>query len=324
MTEQLIIDVNHYLKSSSLKNLGIIEELLKNINKAYHDNPYRKKDENHNYYDMWNEQCGINYPLFYLSSIYLYYYSINKNIDTFLFASRDCCHWVKIFKKMFINLNSHYFQASRNMLETATLLDNPHYNTYVKSLIKTDVNHTVYVDIHGTAKRAFDFFKEKFNEESPYCFLLSATLRSYAEFPEISRRQHEKGKLINLVFDARGSPIEMLNYDVIGTLQTYNETGSVRDKLEYSMKYLEPYHISMDYICHNTTDITKTLDKIPLNSRNDVMIEIHNLIRKIYRVIQDNKPCISEYIKHPCRHPKSKEIEKNYNSLLKSKKNKKK
>src|SRR5687768_16625104 len=36
---------------------------------------------------MWIEQCCINFPLLYLSSIYLYIYAKQKGCDTFLFAT---------------------------------------------------------------------------------------------------------------------------------------------------------------------------------------------------------------------------------------------
>ena len=45
-----------------------------------------------------------------------------------------------------------------------------------------------------------------------------------------------------LVFGADGSPIEMLNYDVIGTCNDYNKHGPVRSPLEYDMSKVEGYH----------------------------------------------------------------------------------
>jgi len=96
----LIDDVIHYLQASKLP---IWSELMKIIKKSSQVNPYliNGGEEANNYHLMWEEQCGINFPLLYVASLYLYYYAAEKNCDTFLFATRDCCHWFKVFKKLF-------------------------------------------------------------------------------------------------------------------------------------------------------------------------------------------------------------------------------
>lgn len=287
-TSELVNDVIHYL---SVDETDDIKTLISNIKKINKLNPYKSIPEKY----MWEEQCGINIPLLYISSIFLYIYSKQFDIDTYLFTTRDCSQWYKIFKSMYPDEHVIYFNSSRNMLDSARKKTNKYYDEYVKGCIKTSIQKTIFIDIHGTGKRIISYFKNQFND-TPYSFLLSSSYRKYADFPLITRTHYKNGKFINLIFDARGSPIEMLNYDVIGTLQTYKKTGPVRAKTEYSRKYLEPYHICVDYFCEqsNPIDLDNTYD----------LSKLHQIIRKIYRTIQDNKPAISMYIKHPAKHPK--------------------
>ena len=139
------------------------DPLLDIINAINEECPYNK--DNGYKYVMWNEQANINFPILYLASIYLYIYAKQKGCTTFLFATRDCSHWHKIFKKMFPHTNVHYFNCSRVMLEKATKNGNEDYNEYVKSLVD-DVEKTIYIDLHGTGKRIFSYFYEVSQEDN--------------------------------------------------------------------------------------------------------------------------------------------------------------
>jgi hypothetical protein len=290
MENELVNDVKYYLST----NPSLYKNLINVIDSCSKNNPYISKHEK----VMWEEQCGINVPLFYLCSIYLYIYAKKNNIDTFLFATRDCCQWIKVFKKMFPDEHAVYYNCSRNMFDEAIHNGNEYFEEYTKSNIKTTPERCVFIDIHGTGRRIFTYFKKIFNV-FPYYFLLSSSYRSYKDFPSITRSAYEEGKFINIVFDARGSPIEMLNYDIVGTMDTYNENGAKRCKPEYPLNLLESYHVCVDYIC--TKLKTQKLENI---SKYNVL-ELKELIRKIYRVIQDNKPEIANYMKHPSKHPKT-------------------
>ena len=202
---------------------------------------------------------------------------------------------------MFPNEHAVYFNCSRNMLDGAIEKRNEYYDAYVKSCIKTSIDKCVFIDIHGTGKRCFGYFELVYNDV-PFNFLLSSSYRKYDEFPDITKKYHALGKFINLVFDARGSPIEMLNYDVQGTLQNFDANGEIRDKAEYGIIHLESYHVCVKYICK----LIKEFDVTNIDSIN--LDNLYRVIRKIYRVIQDNKPAISVYIKHPAKHPKNLDV----------------
>lgn len=285
-----VCDVIHYL--SSWHN-DIWHNLIQLIQNAKDTNPYKTSDNEL----MWAEQNGINFPVMYVASIYLYYYAQTKGCDTFLFATRDCCHWYKIFKKLFPESNSHYFNCSRNMFDKACADNNQHFKKYVQSLIKTNPEKTMYIDIHGTCQRVLTYFNKEFGH-MPHCFLLSSSYRMYSQFPKICQKAHDEHKLINVVFDARGTPIEMLNFDVIGTLQNYNQHGPIRDPPEYDVRKLEPYHICIQYLTSQMKPWASVMSKSPKIDFE----ELDLLIRRIYRVIQDNKPILNKYIKHPGKH----------------------
>lgn len=289
----LVSDVLNFLKSGKMDKFKDLREL---IEKTSLNNPYDPGKQS-NYYLMWLEQCAINFPVLYLASIYLYVYANKRGINTFLFATRDCCHWVKIFKKLFPEANAHYFHCSRNMFELATTKKHNDYNRYVRSIVGKNLDENIFIDVHGTGKRAFAYFEKEFGQV-PHCLLLSATCRYYQDFPPISRDYAKKNKLVNLIFDARGTPIEMLNYDIIGTMQNYGSNGPIRDQLEYEMGHLEAYHTCIDHMTSQLSDLTSTIKKYDLD-------ELYQVIKKIYKVIQDNKPALAEYINHPSKHVKS-------------------
>lgn len=259
-------------------------------------NPYDPQRKSR-YYQMWCEQALVNFPLLYLASLCLYQYATHHGCKTFLFATRDCCHWIKIFRKMFPQANAHYFHCSRSVFEKATQKKNPAYMKYIQSLTFDqchEIQQIIYVDVHGTGRRVLNFFSRNFGQV-PHCFLLSATYQKYRDFPEISRKY--ANRFVNLVFDARGSPIEMLNYDVIGTLIGFSSEGEpIRDALEYPIKRLEPYHVCMETLIDQINeDAEREAQEIPTNK----LIE---LIRHVYQIILNKQPTISYYIQHMSTH----------------------
>src|SRR5205085_2795640 len=113
------------------ERLDIHEQLIPIIEKTWKLNPYRQAENTpvpkggdtegeKRSAMMWEEQVTLNFPLLYLASWYVYQYAKERGIKTLLFATRDCCHWVKIFQKMFPDMTAHYFHCSRNLFEKVT------------------------------------------------------------------------------------------------------------------------------------------------------------------------------------------------------------
>lgn len=288
-------DVVHYLKSwDAHAKKCAWNDLIGLIEDANAKNPYSQKDPNH---FMWMEQSNINVPMLYVCCIYLYKYVCDHKLDTILFATRDCVHMVRIFQKLFPDVNAVYFNCSRNMLTRAATEHNVYYKKYVQSLIKTDVEHCIYCDIHGTAIRIFNYFEQEFGSV-PHAMLLSSSYREYKDFPKTCVKYHEAGKLKNIIFDCRGTSIEMLNFATEGTLQNYDKNGVVRDPPEYDVRKLEPYHVCIQYILSNIK---------PWNTKKTPIGDIDfdnlsGLIRRIARTIADGSPVLLDFIKHPGKH----------------------
>ena len=266
-----------------LKDIGM-NDLVKHIKKK---NKKAPSDDDASV--IWKEQSFINFPIFYLASLYLYDYAKSLKCTTFLFATRDCCHWYKIFHKLYPEADAHYFNCSRNMFRRG--VNNPYFRAYVQSLIK-DIKSTIYIDIHGTGLTMFRYFQSAFGEV-PHCFMLSAKAKDYSGMPSISRKYFKEGKFINLVFRSRATPIEMLNYDIVGTLQNYDETGPVRDKLEYNKNLIQNYH-----------NCTKALLKKLPNPPNIKRDKLHKAIIQMFEGILTKRPIISKQIVHMLSHGK--------------------
>lgn len=301
----IVNNASEHLKSANAEKW---DSLIKLINQVNEDNPYKGKALK---YSMWQEQTNVNFPILYLSSIYLYIYAKQRNCNIFLFATRDCSHWHKIFSKLFPSMKVHYFNCSRNMFEKAIKHKNSSFNEYVSSLF-TNLDETVYIDLHGTGKRMFRYFRKEF-KNVPHCFLLSATYKNYSGFPLITKYYNEEKKLLNLVFDSKGSPIEMLNYDLIGTLQDYSSwIGPIRDKLEYEESLIKPYHNCMDHIIEKLAPFNnlETIEK------DYNLEELNLLIEKMFKCIKQTRPSLANYMSHTAKHKAKNEKNINVNEKI--------
>lgn len=259
-------------------------------------NPYSKENDEFKR-KMFKEQVIINFPILYVSSIWIYLYALENGCETILFATRDCCQHYKIFKALFPLVNCHYFHCSRNMFEGAIKDRNVHYRRYVESLIH-DPKKTLYVDEHGSGERVHNYFKKEFGS-TPHCVLVSSRFKDEDDFKRVMDRYIDTSHTTSLVFDARGSPIEMLNYDLVGTLQTYNEHGPVRNKLEYEYSLIEVYHKSIDLVVKNMEPLK--LEDITRNCKDS----LRKLLVKLFDCILNDKPIISKNIRHIGKHGKN-------------------
>ncbi|MHB1954067.1 MAG: BUD32 family EKC/KEOPS complex subunit [Sulfobacillus sp.] len=263
--------------------------LIKLIKESKTANPYTHGE----YESYWNEQCEVNFPILYLASLHLRHFAAQKNCYTYLFATRDCCHWVRVFQAMFPEERVHYFNCSRNMFDNSISSGNVPFRNYVSAVVGDPIQSTVYVDIHGSGRRMFEYFHKEFNS-TPYCFLLSARYKDYADFPKGSQ-SYMNGRLHNIVFGCRGSPIEMLNYDVVGTLQNFGLDGPVRSELEYSLEWVKPYHACIQHI----------LDRLPpVDEPRTTDPQVSGILEQMFKSVKKHLPAISEHVKHIGKHPK--------------------
>lgn len=265
-------------------------------------------------YRMWKEQCIVNYPLLYLSCIFLHKYAQKRACNSFLFATRDCPHFSKLFLALFPQYHVHYFHCSRIMFDSATSATNVSYNKYVEDLllqsdgldrrmprdaqVKAAIAKTVYVDVHGTGKRIIDYFEKQYGS-GPHVFLITTLARGRSQLEDVCKRYYDKGRLKTLAWNIHGGPIEQLNYDVVGTLQGYNKSGPVRDKLEYKEQYVRPAHLAFSKLCSLTHAFPLT---VPSRSQ---LRDGQRAFDALCKTIRINRPIISKYVKHVRVHKKS-------------------
>ena len=243
MTNDEILKINKHKILQILKQTGF-ETLADYIETWALNNPYEIGTLSH---QMWYEQCYVNFPILYLASVYLYLYGHEKRYDNYLFVTRDCCHWHRIFSKLFPETTVHYFHSSRNIFEQAMKGNHP-YDDYVKSLVGETIDRCIFIDVHGTGQRVLEYCREKYNE-FPFYFLLTVSPDKFSDLPAVTRDNADK--FMSILYGTRGSPIEMLNYDLIGTLQGYDENGPIRDDLEYDKNLVRIYHHVMYKLIKN-------------------------------------------------------------------------
>jgi hypothetical protein len=228
----------HYLHTHGFSDLAVALYI------CLKKNPYPKGEQEN---IRWNEQVETNIPLLYLASLILYDFAEENGFRNFLFVTRDCVHWHKIFNTMFRGKGFHvtYFDSSRVMFQEAEKQPggNKFYRKYFLDACNHDINHSVYVDVHGTGKHMISYCQKEF-DALPACFLMTIGGKSYKDMPPECYQLAKKNRLRACSFDMAGSPIEMLNYDVIGTLMDYDEKGAVRlpPEKEYDVNLLKPYH----------------------------------------------------------------------------------
>lgn len=272
-------------------------DLYKNTRAVAKLNPFKGLE-----FTMWEEQCYVNYPILYLGSIYLYLYAKQNNKKLFLFATRDCCHWQRIFSKLFPNEKTVYFDCSRIMFDRANISTKSSgsiaYIKYIESIMVTHNEKpetSIYVDVHGSGHRMFNLF-EKYFQSVPDCFLLTARFADYNNAQPICQKYHLLGKYLNIAFETSGSSIEMLNYDVIGTLQNYSsDNRAIRDSLEYQKELINPYHKAMKNLIENTKNITA-------RKKEFTMDELDSIIKNIFMKNNGALPIISKKFSHLKRH----------------------
>lgn len=111
---------------------------------------------------MWEEQLSINLQILYLCSIILHNYVKKHKVKNLVFVRRDCCHWWKIYNTLYPGYNVHYFHSSRNLLERATNESLPYFDEYIYSITFKDAEHSIYIDIHGSGLRMYNYFSKRY------------------------------------------------------------------------------------------------------------------------------------------------------------------
>lgn len=273
-----------YLKNHDLDHLN---KLLLNTWKVA-----PSRSDNKHEHEMWKEQVAVNLPILYLASICLHRFAQDLGIKHFLFATRDCAHWYKIYSAMYPEDDAHYFHCSRNMFNIARTRPRPYYYEYVRQATGDfDIKHTIFIDIHGTGRRMYEYFAER-HDRVPACYLLSTGSSCVDNLFDGFQYLHHKGRAKALVYSASGSPIEMLNYDIIGTCNDYGRYGDIRAPLEYNLRKVKIYHDCVDRF-------VKMINRYGSDDTNYADTKyLRRYIRKLFDPILDDVPKIGKWITH--------------------------
>lgn len=284
-------DTLNYLRRKEYDDLAF---LLEN---TWRKHPPKRSD---NHYQMWKEQVAVNLPVLYLASIYLHIFVKERKIKNLLFATRDCSHWYKIYSAMYPDEKCHYFHCSRNMFNLARTTSRPSYERYVDRVTDNDISHSVFIDIHGTGRRMYEYFSERGDSNGvgkvPRCFILSSAHSDTENLCDGIVHMIERKKAEFVVFKAGGGPIEMLNYDLIGTCNDYNRNGAVRAELEYDEDKIKPYHDCVDRF------VTLIKRNPSLVDKQHSCRQLRKAIRHLFEPCLVDLPVVSEWIDHERKH----------------------
>lgn len=209
------------------------------IRKYRLQNPY---DENTKEFTLYNQQITYNIPILIIFSQQIYNIITSENLDKVLFLSRDCCLLIKIFKKLYPNINCMYFYSSR-VVNTLGGID---YQKYIKENIN---NKSLIIDLNGSFNSGRELYKKCLGYY-PRCHLLQ-----YDMFKQPFNNLSYLIKNIDVDFFLRRKYsniynklekfyhfIEVLNYDLDGTLIFYVENINLNYYNENNEKYINISH----------------------------------------------------------------------------------
>lgn len=174
-------------------------------------------------YLLWNEQCQLNLPILIQSSLYLNGFCQKEGKKRILFTSRDGCLWIQLFQKLYPHYDSIYFHASR----ATYMIPTSSYIEYVKSIYTKD---TVIVDSRGRGRSCEKFFTTHLNVQPVYLAIVNFGKKHYGI---VRKRKGCDG-------------IEMLNYDLSGTLYDVQDGKPLRCEPEYDLRFVQPMHACIE------------------------------------------------------------------------------
>ncbi|MBU6383834.1 MAG: hypothetical protein KGQ49_00270 [Verrucomicrobia bacterium] len=168
---------------------------------------------------LWNEQCALNVPLLIHASLHLHAFCQKKKKRRVLFTSRDGCLWIQVFRTLFPEYESLYFQTSRftYLFPTQTFID------YVRSIYSEDA---MIVDLNGSGRSCRMFFKAHMKVPPLYYSIVN----------------HKKRHFCILRKSFAHDGMEKMNYDLVGALYDVRGGQPMRSSLEYDLRYIRPSH----------------------------------------------------------------------------------
>jgi predicted HAD superfamily hydrolase len=233
-----------------LYNLGYID-FQKSIRKYRLANPYQEKT---NEYELYHQQITYNIPLLMLFSIEIKQIVDREKLKKVLFVTRDCCLLYKIFNKLYPDIEILEYASSRIVHKDSSI----GYINYIKKHYTED---SIIIDLHGSFTSGRKLYMSVF-KKYPRVHLFD-----YDNFSQIY-----EGLTYTLKFSYKYVPyIEVLNYDMKGTLYDVVNNIELRKPNENNEKYIK--------ISHDT--VISYLQYLNLKDI-DTITNTTNLIKDIY------------------------------------------
>ena len=238
-------------------------------------NPYQ---EDTNEFIIYNQQITYNIPILIIFSQQINDIIINENLDKVLFLSRDCCLLIKIFKKLYPNINCMYFYSSRIINKMGGI----DYKKYIKENINTK---SLIIDLNGSFNSGRELYKECLGFY-PRCHLLQYdtfkppfnTLSYLIKNIELDSFLNSKYPNIYNKLVKFHHFIEVLNYDLDGTLLLYVENINLNYYNENNEKYIKISH----NLIENFIKELELKDIEQIQNYKEFILNIYSLIFKNY------------------------------------------
>lgn len=174
-------------------------------------------------YHAWNEQAQWNIPILVLASNTIEKRFKEKKCKKILFQARDCVHLIKIFNKIFPEIESVYFYASRAVCKKPSF-------EYIQYVRENYTPKTMLVDVGGSGN-SINYFFSTFMAKRPAYVLINQYLR----------------KTKNGIAFFNSHNLEMLNYAKSGSLLTFSSQGPVFLDQEYPDDAVNAAHACIDF-----------------------------------------------------------------------------
>ena len=191
-------------------------------------------------------QLEYNIPFLWASSQALYTYYLRKNLKKLLFMSRDCQIFMKVFQKLYPDVDCEYIYISRDCLQSES-------ETYFKYLNQRLTHDTALVDISascGSLRTALPFLKVK-NPNIWTTFFLKEPFKV-----DLGPIRMEK-IAINTETRCNNTHLEKLNYADHWHIIDVNSKGKPI--------YIQPDEYDMDIVKKYHKFIYDAIETIPTN-----------------------------------------------------------
>lgn len=238
-----MVSSQQYLGDKNFSELSnIIFRVIKN-------NPYKNKSIQ---YYLWNDFAEKNIPFLVVLSNHIKNEYYNKNISNILFTTRDCVFLKQLFNKLYPEIPTQTFYASRALY----LFPTDDYILYCSDNLGSDA---LVIDFQGTGQ-SFKTLVSRLNLD-PWYLLVNWNSRNKLAYSKEYLHDYNK-KIIMRQKNFFDDAIEKLNVDLIGTYFNFVDNKAIAYDYEYDLKIIKSFHECFNFfvsvLFEQNVDLLKT------------------------------------------------------------------